>query len=369
MINTIKLRNFKCFENTEINLNTINVLTGINGMGKSTVLQALLLLRQSYRESSLKEGLCLNGTYINLGLGKDILYEKAEHDDSIGLGFTIKEELYNFIFNYEAESNILPLLSFSPFIKLESLSSLPLFSTNFIYLSSLRIAPKAFYRLTNITALENRDFLNDGEYAIQYLKLHGTDEVTNKAIILDDKTNSNIIQQVQKWLNIISPGANAQVEIHQMLELSELRYEFTEGRERSNSYKSVNVGFGLTYVLPIIIALLTAKKDDIILIENPEAHIHPAGQRMLGEMITKAGLSGAQIFVETHSDHILNGMRIAVKNKIISKDKINIQYFYRDDQDFYRHKITYPHISEDGTLDSWPDGFFDEWDKALFELI
>ena len=365
MINTMKLYNFKCFENTEIRLNTINILTGINGMGKSTVLQAMLLLRQSYKESLLEKGLNLNGSYINLGLGKDVLYEKAENDNFIGIGFTENNESYDFKFQYESDSNILPSLS----KKHPSLSMLPLFSNNFIYLSSLRIAPKSFYRLTNADALSNREFFNDGEYAIQYLKIHGTDEVKNSDIILGGKSDANIIQQVQKWLNIISPGANAQVEIHQLLELSELRYEFTEGRERSNSYKSVNVGFGLTYVLPIIITLLTTKANDIILLENPEAHIHPAGQRMLGEMIARAGLSGAQIFIETHSDHILNGLRIAVKNRVISKDKINIQYFYRDDADSYRHKITYPGICEDGSLDSWPDGFFDEWDKALMELI
>lgn len=135
------------------------------------------------------------------------------------------------------------------------------------------------------------------------------------------------------------------------------------------SYKSINVGFGITYVLPLIIALVSAKKGDIIMIENPEAHIHPAGQRVLGELIARAGRGGVQAIIETHSDHILNGVRLAVKNRVLSKEETVLSFFYKDFKDGYRHKCIRPEILQDGRLDRWPEGFFDEWDKALYELV
>jgi predicted ATPase len=114
---------------------------------------------------------------------------------------------------------------------------------------------------------------------------------------------------------------------------------------------------------------LTARQGDLVILENPEAHIHPAGQRMLGELIAKVGAGGVQIFVETHSDHILNGIRISVKDKHIEKNDVQIAFFYKDNENKYRHTYMGLQIMEDGKLDHWPKGFFDEWENALIDLL
>ena len=90
---------------------------------------------------------------------------------------------------------------------------------------------------------------------------------------------------------------------------------------------------------------------------------------MLGELIALAGNGGVQVIVETHSDHILNGIRIAVKKKEIAKERVQLAFFYKDTSDEYRHKYVTPQIQDDGRLDIWPEFFFDEWDKALYELM
>ena len=90
---------------------------------------------------------------------------------------------------------------------------------------------------------------------------------------------------------------------------------------------------------------------------------------MLGELIARAGAGGVQIIVETHSDHILNGIRLAVKKEILLQDQIVLSFFYKNDQKDFRHECIHPKILKDGRLDCWPEGFFDEWDKALYELI
>ena len=75
------------------------------------------------------------------------------------------------------------------------------------------------------------------------------------------------------------------------------------------------------------------------------------------------------MIVETHSDHILNGVRLAVKQGLVPAEEVELSFFYKDETEQYRHKCVHPNILKDGRLDCWPDGFFDEWDKALYELI
>lgn len=99
-----------------------------------------------------------------------------------------------------------------------------------------------------------------------------------------------------------------------------LGYEFTQqGLGFTNEYTPQNVGFGISYSLHVITAILKAKDGDLIIIENPESHVHPRGQAELGKLIALAAINNIQIIIETHSDHIINGIRVAVKeNKRIS---------------------------------------------------
>lgn len=363
MINKINIRNFKCFDEFCLPMSNINVLSGINGMGKSTVIQSLLLLRQSMVKNSGISGLKVNGEYISLGNGQDILYEKAE-EEQIGLGYEENGNTFWGNFQYIPESDFLPLLNKEIIIP-ESV----VFGHHFSYLSAYRIQPRELYNVRNEVDIDNREFGNDGEFSLQYLGMHSGDQVSNEHIILNEKTENSLGSMVRMWMDKISPGISPQITVNMPLRKSEIRYEFIEGREKSGSYKSINVGFGITYVLPLIIALVSASAGDLIIIENPEAHIHPAGQSMLGELIARAGAGGVQIIVETHSDHILNGIRLAVKKEILLQDQIVLSFFYKNDQKDFRHECIHPKILKDGRLDCWPEGFFDEWDKALYELI
>ncbi|SCJ31513.1 Uncharacterized conserved protein [uncultured Eubacterium sp.] len=363
MINKIDVENFKCFHKFSLPMRNVNILSGINGMGKSTMIQSLLLLRQSMNNNDEIKGLRINGEYVSLGNGQDILYEKAE-EEQISLGYEEDGISYFWKFEYSAESDFLPVIE-----KKEGKVESTLFSSDFSYLSAYRIEPKELYGVKNEIEIDKREFGNNGEFALQYLGLHGDDKVVNDNIIIEDKLDNSLANQVRVWMDKISPGVSPKITVNMSLRKSEVRYEFIEGREKSGSYKSVNVGFGITYVLPLVIALISAKKGDIIVIENPEAHIHPAGQSMLGELIARAGSGGVQIIVETHSDHILNGLRLAVKKKMVDKDEIVLSFFYRNEKKEFKHECIHPKILEDGRLDCWPEGFFDEWDKALYDLI
>lgn len=365
MINSIQLKNFKCFDSVKVPLKQINLLTGFNGMGKSSLIQSVLLLRQSYQSNGLKSGLELAGSYADLGQGMDILYEKAGKDDDIEMVIEENNSFYHYRFKYCPDSTLLENCNPDTQEKLADVIT----TDNFVYLSAYRIEPLKFYRVANKQNIVKREFGNDGEYALQYLKEYGYDSIEKSEGKSDKKESQDLNQLVQKWLKVISPGVSAVVDINKMLNVSELRFQFVEGKDKTNLYRCVNVGFGLTYVLPVIVALLSASEGDIIVLENPEAHIHPAGQRKLGELIGEMGQKGAQIIVETHSDHILNGIRIAVKKGCVDKDKTNFVFFYKDESDDYRHKCALPHINEAGKFDHWPEGFFDEWDQSLMELL
>ena len=81
MLQTIKLVNFKCFEHLELGCAPLTLLCGLNGMGKSSLFQALLALRQSFATGELGQGrLILNGELTELGTGQDVLYESAAID-------------------------------------------------------------------------------------------------------------------------------------------------------------------------------------------------------------------------------------------------------------------------------------------------
>lgn len=363
MINELTLKNFKCFKEITLKFSMVNVLTGLNGMGKSTVMQSILLIAQSQKNIMAEQMLLLKGKYINLGTGQDILYEKAEEDE-IGISILADEKRESFLFEYQSEMDALPVK------KIEFDGEKSFFEKtvdSLFYLSAYRIEPQFLYQIENENELEKRYFGKNGEYAIQYLKLYGGDEVENKEIIVGGKTT--IFDQVKVWLDMVSPGVSPIININASSRTAELQYEYIENREKTNSYKSINVGFGITYVLPVIVQLISARPGDIILIENPEAHIHPKGQRMLGELIAATGAGGVQIILETHSDHVLNGIRVAVKKGKIKPEKTGLFYFYKDTEDSYTHKVMYPALDENGRLDEWPVGFFDEWDNALLELL
>ena len=87
MLRRIGLTNFKCFEKLELSCAPLNLLCGLKGMGKSSVIQALLVLRQSFETGELDEGrLVLGGALADLGAGSDVLFEDA--GDEV-VGFTL----------------------------------------------------------------------------------------------------------------------------------------------------------------------------------------------------------------------------------------------------------------------------------------
>jgi predicted ATPase len=121
------------------------------------------------------------------------------------------------------------------------------------------------------------------------------------------------------------------------------------------------------YALPVVTANIGTETGGLVAVENPEAHIHPKGQAAIGDLLTLAAATGLQVIVETHSDHILNGVRLAVKRKAIDAEKVKVHFFTRSDSG--EPTVTSPTIGADGHLSKWPSDFFDQWDRDLDALL
>ena len=130
-------------------------------------------------------------------------------------------------------------------------------------------------------------------------------------------------------------------------------------------HRPINTGFGLTQVLPLIVAAVSANQDDLLLIENPEVHLHPSGQARMGEFLVEVAAARIQVLIETHSDHILNGVRRAVKNGILPPDEVLLHFFRPRDESNggTESQVESPAIDASGNVDAWPEGFFDQFDK------
>jgi len=385
MIQSLELKNFKSIKKKEFKLRNLNVLLGLNGQGKSSFIQSLLVLRQS---DKLDQGeLKLNGGengLANIGTTKDALYQYSKAE-----GLTIKIQFqdttaYKMEFDYKIDADVF-IQKLEKNLYGESKHKLnrvqSLFDKNFQYLNAQRVEPKSLNVTSYSNVVDGNSIGKYGQYTAHYIELRGNenvlfdnllheksktfDEVRNREVI-----NRTLINQINLWLGEISPGVNVRTtKISSDFVL--LEYVFQQPNfGNTNRYKPENVGFGISYALHVVTALLSAKPGQLIIIENPESHIHPRGQAELGKLISLLAQNDVQIIIETHSDHILNGIRVGIKEKPELKDRTIIFYFMKvvtESEQF--SKITDIQIDKNGTLSVFPKNLLDEWSNQLSKLI
>ncbi len=370
MIRRIEIENFKLFKRADLALSRLNLFTGLNGTGKSSFIQTLLLLRQSHQAGMLRDnGLMLKGALAELGTGKDVFYQFAGKDDLIAIRLNTSNRSYYWNFKYLPDFDILSTTSRTTYTG--ALSEFNLFNRDFQYLNAEHIVPLNTYKKSEFEVVQNRQIGKHGEYAVHYLSEYSLEVVSNEALIHPNAKSNRLIHNVEAWLQEISPGIKIIVEDIKGLDLVRLSFQYEAESGYTNEYKPINVGFGITYALPVILCLLTASQEKLIIIENPESHVHPKGQAKLGELIAIACSTGAQFFIETHSDHVINGIRAAVKEHKIKDSEVAIHYFERNAHNKADHESTITTISIDknGELSEYPKGLLDEWGTQLFRLI
>lgn len=364
MINSLFIKNFKSIKTINLELAGLNLLFGMNGMGKSSTIQSLLLCRQSYWRSGRNgiESLYPNGDLIKLGGASEILNRKAE-DDMIE--FIIEEDEKEMDLSFVCKNNRYAAVIEKREGSVDNIDSC-LFSNGFVYLAAEHLGPQKKYSYSGWDDRGINKYGTHGEFTVPFLATRGVKHIS-ESVRSDMASSGRLIDNVSAWMNGISPGVRINTElISQDLE-AKLRISYNEGDIVSDDYSPVNVGFGIPYVLPVITALLAADKGDLVIIENPESHLHPKGQSVLARLMAYAAAGGVQIICESHSDHIINGVRVAVKDEVIANDNVSVYYYSKNTrQDTQSTRIN---IDSNGNLDNYPQGLLDEWGNLMAQLI
>lgn len=367
MIKEIRLRNFKVFEDESFNIKPLTLITGVNGMGKSTLIQSLLLLKQNYELGYLfnqKKKLRLKHDFVNLESVGDICYTFAK-EKSIEISIIDNNDNE---YQWKLDANDTGSEEAEYVYAGDNINELSLFNDRFIFLEAERWGPRAVYNKTESRAY-NTSLGIQGELTPAYLN----NALSNNEVIgmvgmkhpnlKDDKIQ--LTENVNAWMAQIMQIPTLKASTTE-IDKDKIKLEYGMSGTKGKKYSALQVGFGFTYCLPVVVSLLRAKENDLLLFENPEAHLHPSAQVELGKLIALAASNGAQIIIESHSDHILNSLRLARKEGIISKDDLNVIFVQRyfgesDDVDVtYTDEIS---ITDEGKLTARPKKFFDSWDK------
>ena len=369
MLTQIKLTNFKCFkEETAFPLGQLNLLTGINGRGKSTLLQPLLLMQQSIEHNEKITQILLNGCYVNLGNFDDVRNVGISQREPIVFEYNWNKEEHNIIrqtINKYIESAKYYLIKNTEDNMCANIDTeksfkdeLEEFFSTIHYISADRFGPQDFYLKSNLTSFPNVGVR--GEFTANILDKK-KDYLVNDKLCLG-KDAKTLITQTEVWLNKIFDGAKIEISSSKT---SILELFFNTSSTSKDIFKPSNVGFGYSYILPIVVSGLIAKEGEILIVENPEAHLHPKAQSRLAQFLAKVSSCGVQVFIESHSEHILNALRIAVLKQIIKPDDLSILYFQSNDE---QPVIQIP-VTPDGDLENWPEEFFDQEEIDLSEMF
>ena len=304
MITNITLRNFKCFRELEVNPKLITVLIGPNGTGKSSVLQALLLLKQSVGQNKLQ----LQGEAINLGEPCELIPRFLSEESTMRLAFESEENDSRVQFSATFSSQLEPTPnSILP----------PTFSKTAIPLRSLRVVPAA------------RGLVRP-QYPLGY---EPTDEISQTEGLsgFEEQLATNLIyrsplEQLSSLLKrITGSGIRADMVAGRKIEVKSLT--------SSGANNIVLEGFGTNALIQLFLQLVTADKGATVLIEEPEIHLHPKAQAELAEVLADtAKADGKQIIMTTHSEHVAGRLLTLVAENKLTTDDLAIYSFEKDEK-------------------------------------
>ena len=368
MLTRLDLHLFKCFEHLDLPLAPLTLLTGPNASGKSSIMQSLVLLHQTIREHEWSMRLALNGDVIRLGKAPDVVNEVLGRD-RFSMGLADGDEYVRWTFvgdrlemsmavaglriNGEVVDPIGQLRHLLP-VRWPVLEPLAERLRGLTYLAASRAAPQDAYPLADPHFAKVVGA--QGEHAASVLYWGQTQAVAERLAL--SQTPPTLLRQVGARMRTLFPGFR--------LELREIRRTSAVAlglrtADDTEFHRPAHTGFGLTQCFPIVVAALAAADHDILLIENPELHLHPAGQALMGRFLADVAAAGRQVVLETHSDHVLNGVRRSVKDGRLGAEEVAVHFFQPRSED--RPQVLSPGLDDDGRIDFWPPGFFDQFDR------
>jgi predicted ATPase len=353
MIRSINISGFKCFLEQTFDFKKITILAGINSAGKSSLIQSILIAKEAELD---RKSIPLDSLFgVNLGYSNDVINWNAV-DEKISISvFSDDDRTFNCELTSTHDASLYLEVSRVKFAKNSILNGKS--HRNFCYLSAERYGPKAEYQF-NSKHLNELEIGMFGQNCAQILALQGNNPIEDGERLHTSTGKDEpkfLIYQLEKWLSEIVRPLKIKCEKIGGSSLATLLFK-PDGNEW---VKASNMGYGVTYALPVILAGLTTPSGGLLIIENPEAHLHPAGQSLMGEFIGWLSCYGVQVIVETHSDHVLNGIRIAIaSNGKLKSDDAKVIFFEKNKNDNVFYDLSF---TESGGVSDWPKSFFDQY--------
>ncbi len=370
MISALEIENFKCFGKLRLPLGALTLLTGFNAAGKSSAIQPLLLLAQGTKLDPSSSRYSLNGPLVRLGTVGDVL-PAGSSQPSFKFSLSKAEGEASWTFSSRAGERYVDLESTKVQVpgtrgKQARAALSAMFNEllgSLSYISAVREGVADSYPLPDLDRRGVADVGIDGRFAAYWYNQLVDDEIP-KARRHPDEPATSMRKQVDAWFSTLFPSAQINVQHVTQVAAESLQFRLSEiGDWR----RPANVGYGFTYAFPILVALLAAKQQgQIVIIDSPEAHLHPRAQSQMGRLLASFASTGVQVIVETHSDHLLNGVRLAVREGVLSPQLLAIHFFTGAQPE--AHGVVSPATDREGRLSDWPAGFFDQSEKDLAQL-
>ncbi len=386
-LSEIGVGGFKSFaELTKIKLGSLSILAGTNSSGKSSIMQPLLLMKQTIEAPYDPGILLLDGPNVKFTSSEQFLSLKSLPSNKIkefqifiatndinsiqsNLQWSIENGLsqYSQIYTMSGKEYILRLdMSTSEITKV-----MPFMSYDGQQVSIERcfliVKSEMGRHFLSSTILEK--ILRS---IIHVPGVRGNPERIYKTAATDGNTFAglfeNYVVSVIDRFQKKEPEKLIQLQSHlkklgltdtiQTQRLNETQFELRVGRVPGNSTDTVNiadVGFGVSQVLPVVVALLVAQPEQIVYIEQPEIHLHPRAQVALADIFAEAINRGVQVIVETHSELFLLGIQTLVAENKIDPTDIQLHWFNRNVDG--TSTVTTAELDEAGAFGDWPEDF------------
>lgn len=350
MINCVEMQNFKCFDHLKLPLSQLTILAGGNAAGKSTVMQALLLANATAHEKGNTVD-ASEALGVAVGGPKALISQNRKETLEGDFLFHIQwgEKWVKYIYKID---KFMPLrLSYS------QSEEIPI--GRLFYLNAERVGPRVSY-----PAGIDEDVLSNGANAAFLIDRADMQQRKVPDLLLITGENSKFSIHVENWMNVILGDVNFSVNTDYVKATTDIRYG---NKMAEDPVLPTMTGFGISYILSIVTAGLwcASLQNTSLLIENPEAHLHPAAQSRMGKFLECLADAGVQVIVETHSEHIIDGARIQASLMKRTGD-IQIYFFEKGKEGIRVDKID---VDDNGELSEWPKGFFDQKGQDLRDLF
>ena len=375
MLNEITIEGFKCIDKEALKLAPLTVLTGTNSSGKSTVIQALLLLvrfsvvpnRYSLAEitKSYSDVRDVRNRFTNT---QEINITLPINDNSgikeLGLSVTEQESGLRFKGQVKPTDSMRERMANGDIDISEPPMTLLYETPEYEYLTEL------FYLNANRVGSQDIAPIGDTKVGTSAEFLFGYFDSIKGHALVDELAHFNgsstIGYQVSQWLSQITNT------------VSELRTEKINSTQvkvtfNSNGLEDIsasNLGTGMSYVSKVVVLCLIAKRGDVVIIENPEIHLHPQAQAQLAVFFTFIANCGIQLIIETHCEHLINKIRHQVYLKEFTKEDVVIQYKPDVRERFIELNLdgNGRYIDKEQNRVGFPPGFFDSTLNSLIEM-